>query len=206
MADPLMEPLSESDMEAWAQVSGAGMANALRGLSKMLGQEIATGVVSTRRVPLMEATELLGGPEAATAAVYFALSGDAQGHMVLVYVPEVAFELVDMAMGDPPGTTKDLGEMERSVLGEVGNVMGGYFLQTLGDVSGMSLRMSPPAVMMDMAGAVIDAVIADIMVFSDEVVVVETEFGTDQRRVHGTFLVMPSPTLIRGLSKSRRAA
>ncbi|MCH7655637.1 MAG: chemotaxis protein CheX [Chloroflexi bacterium] len=206
MADPLMEPLSESDMEAWAQVSGAGMANALRGLSKMLGQEIATGVVSTRRVPLMEATELLGGPEAATAAVYFALSGDAQGHMVLVYVPEVAFELVDMAMGDPPGTTKDLGEMERSVLGEVGNVMGGYFLQTLGDTSGMSLRMSPPAVMMDMAGAIIDAVIADIMVFSDEVVVVETEFGTDQRRVHGTFLVMPSPTLIRGLSKSRRAA
>ncbi|MCH7654849.1 MAG: chemotaxis protein CheX [Chloroflexi bacterium] len=206
MSDASAEPLSESDMEAWAQVSGAGMANALRGLSKMLGQEIATGVVSTRRVPLMEATELLGGPEAATAAVYFALSGDAQGHMVLVYVPEVAFELVDMAMGDPPGTTKDLGEMERSVLGEVGNVMGGYFLQTLGDTSGMSLRMSPPAVMMDMAGAVIDAVIADIMVFSDEVVVVETEFGTDQRRVHGTFLVMPSPTLIRGLSKSRRAA
>ena len=206
MSDASAEPLSESDMEAWAQVSGAGMANALRGLSKMLGQEIATGVVSTRRVPLMEATELLGGPEAATAAVYFALSGDAQGHMVLVYVPEVAFELVDMAMGDPPGTTKDLGEMERSVLGEVGNVMGGYFLQTLGDVSGMSLRMSPPAVMMDMAGAIIDAVIADIMVFSDEVVVVETEFGTDQRRVHGTFLVMPSPTLIRGLSKSRRAA
>ncbi|MCH7482554.1 MAG: chemotaxis protein CheX [Chloroflexi bacterium] len=206
MSDASAEPLSESDMEAWAQVSGAGMANALRGLSKMLGQEIATGVVSTRRVPLMEATELLGGPEAATAAVYFALSGDAQGHMVLVYVPEVAFELVDMAMGDPPGTTKDLGEMERSVLGEVGNVMGGYFLQTLGDTSGMSLRMSPPAVMMDMAGAIIDAVIADIMVFSDEVVVVETEFGTDQRRVHGTFLVMPSPTLIRGLSKSRRAA
>ena len=206
MSDASAEPLSESDMEAWAQVSGAGMANALRGLAKMLGQEIATGVVSTRRVPLMEATELLGGPEAATAAVYFALSGDAQGHMVLVYVPEVAFELVDMAMGDPPGTTKDLGEMERSVLGEVGNVMGGYFLQTLGDTSGMSLRMSPPAVMMDMAGAIIDAVIADIMVFSDEVVVVETEFGTDQRRVHGTFLVMPSPTLIRGLSKSRRAA
>ena len=206
MSDASAEPLSESDMEAWAQVSGAGMANALRGLSKMLGQEIATGVVSTRRVPLMEATELLGGPEAATAAVDFALSGDAQGHMVLVYVPEVAFELVDMAMGDPPGTTKDLGEMERSVLGEVGNVMGGYFLQTLGDTSGMSLRMSPPAVMMDMAGAIIDAVIADIMVFSDEVVVVETEFGTDQRRVHGTFLVMPSPTLIRGLSKSRRAA
>ena len=206
MSDASAEPLSESDMEAWAQVSGAGMANALRGLSKMLGQEIATGVVSTRRVPLMEATELLGGPEAATAAVYFALSGDAQGHMVLVYVPEVAFELVDMAMGDPPGTTKDLGEMERSVLGEVGNVMGGYFLQTLGDTSGMSLRMSPPAVMMDMAGAIIDAVIADIMVFSDEVVVVETEFGTDQRRVRGTFLVMPSPTLIRGLSKSRRAA
>ena len=206
MPDESMEPLTESDLEAWAQVSSMGMANALTGLSKMLGQEIAPGSISARRVPLADATELLGGPEAPTAAVYIALSGDAKGHMVLVYQPEVAFELVDMAMGDPPGTTTNLGEMERSVLGEVGNVMGGYFLQTLGDTSGMALRMSPPAVMMDMAGAILDAVIADIMIFTDEVVVVETEFGNDQRRVRGTFLVMPSPTLVRGLSESRRAA
>ena len=206
MPDESMEPLTESDLEAWAQVSSMGMANALTGLSKMLGQEIAPGAISARRVPLADATELLGGPEAPTAAVYIALSGDAKGHMVLVYQPEVAFELVDMAMGDPPGTTTNLGEMERSVLGEVGNVMGGYFLQTLGDTSGMALRMSPPAVMMDMAGAILDAVIADIMIFTDEVVVVETEFGNDQRRVRGTFLVMPSPTLVRGLSESRRAA
>ena len=163
-----IEPLTDSELEAWARVSGVGMANALIGLSKMLGQDIAPGAVSARRVPLTEATALLGGPEAATAAVYFALSGDAKGHMVLVYLPEVAFELVDMAMGDPPGTTTDLGEMARSVLGEIGNVMGGYFLQTLGDTSGMDLRMSPPAVMMDMAGAIIDAVIADIMIFSGD--------------------------------------
>ena len=84
--------------------------------------------------------------------------------------------------------------------------MGGYFLQTLGDRSGMSLRLSPPAVMMDMAGAIIDAVIADIMVLRDEVVAVEADFGNELRRVHGTFLVMPSPNLVRALSHSRRAA
>ena len=93
-----MEPLTESDLEAWAQVSGIGMANALTGLSKMLGQEIAPGKISARRVPLADATDLLGGPEAPTAAVYIALSGDANGHMVLVYQREFAFELVDMAI------------------------------------------------------------------------------------------------------------
>ena len=206
MSDESTEPLTEQDLEAWARVSGEGMAHALTGLSKMLGQEISPGQIAVRRVQVADATALLGGPEVTTAAVYFALSGEAKGHMVLVYLPEVAFELVDMAMGDPPGTTIELGEMERSVLGEVGNVMGGYFLQTLGDTSGMDLRMSPPAVMMDMAGAILDAVIADIMIFSDEVVVVQTEFGNDERRVEGTFLVMPSPTLIRGLAESRRAA
>ena len=117
MSDPSTEPLTDEELQAWAQVSGEGMANALSGLSKMLGQTVFPTEVSARRVALADATALFGGPEAETAAVYFALSGEASGHMVLVYLPAVAFELIDIAMGDEPGTTTELGDMERSVLG-----------------------------------------------------------------------------------------
>ena len=125
--------------------------------------------------------------------------------MALVYSPEIAFKLVDMAMGDPPGTCTSLDEMEASVLGEIGNVMGAYFLRTLVDYSGMDLRISPPAVMMDMAGAVLDGVIATVMLQCDDAVVVDAEFGNEDNRIGGAFLVMPSPELIAGLSQGEAA-
>ena len=88
-----------------------------------------------------------------------------------------------------------LDELSISTMGEMGNVMGAYFLSALGDTTGVSLMPSPPTVMMDMAGAVIDAAVADIMADSDDILVVETRFGTTNQQIHGIFLVLPNPKL-----------
>ena len=197
--------LTNEDMELWMGMAAKGMGSAIEGLSQMLGQIVSATKLKARRVPVAEAAEVLGGADSATAAVYLAMSGSAEGHMVLVYPPHIAFEMVDMAMGDPPGTTSDLGEMETSVLGEIGNVMAASFLRTICDATGMDLRVSPPAVMLDMAGAILDACLADIMLHSDEAVLVETTFGSPDRQIDGTFLVMPSPVLIKGIAQAAAA-
>ena len=54
---------------------------------------------------------------------------------------------------------------------------------------------SPPTVMMDMAGAVIDAAVADIMADTEDILVVETRFGTANQKIYGIFLVLPNPQL-----------
>ena len=46
-----------------------------------------------------------------------------------------------------------------------------------------------------MVGAILDVVFADIMQESDDVTVVATTFKTQDERVSGTFLVMPSSGL-----------
>jgi chemotaxis protein CheC len=85
--------------------------------------------------------------------------------------------------------------MERSTLGEMGNIMGSFFLNFISDTTGNRFQPSPPAVMMDMAGAVLDAALADVLAYSDDTYIVETVFGTNDRQVSGTFLVIPSPEL-----------
>lgn len=197
--------MNDSMMQAWVDLSTKGMVSAVGGLSQMLGREISVSHIGTRRVALREAAGLFGGADAPTAAIYLGMSGDATGHMVLVYPPAIAFQLVDLALGDAPGTANSLAEMERSVLGEIGNVMGSSFLNTVADVTGVSIRVSPPAVMLDMAGAVLDAALADVMVHGDEAVVVEMTFGTPDHEVRGTFLVMPSEGLIRRVSTAGAA-
>lgn len=196
--------LDEEGLKAWTELVSKGVTNAIRGLSEMMGQEIVISEMTAREIAVKDAASLVGGPEVETAAIYLSVDGAASGHMVIIYKPETAFELIDMLMDEPPGTTSELGEMEVSVLGEMGNITGSFFLNALGDATGLDLRVSPPEVMMDMAGAILDAVLAEIMMEVDEALVVETRFGTDNRQINGTFLCMPSPGLQMALLESWR--
>jgi chemotaxis protein CheC len=176
-----------------AEIVSKGVNNAVVGLSQMAGRDIKVLNMKINKVPVKDITNLFGGPEALIIAVYLEISGNTNGYMVVVYEPNVAFELVDMLMGQPNGTTKELSDMVRSALGEVGNIMGSFFLNYLSDTTGQRFQPSPPAVMMDMAGAVLDATLANILAYSDETYVMEAIFGTNDRQVSGTFLVLPNP-------------
>lgn len=191
--------MDEKSTDIWIRLVTDGISNALSGLAQMVGCEITTYSLTAKTIPVASATDLLGGSEALTVGIYLGVSGAATGHMVLVYQPSVAYDFVDMLMGNPLGTTTVLDEMERSALGEMGNVMGSFFLNSLADATGLVLTPSPPAVMMDMAGAIMDVALADVLRETDHALVVEASFGTEDSRSSGTFLVLPSLGLQRVL-------
>jgi chemotaxis protein CheC len=167
----------------------SGVNNAVSGLSKMVGREINIANLRCNKIPVKDIPNLFGGPEAYIVGVYLAISGDSSGHIFVAYEPAVAFELIDLLLGQAPGSTGHLDEMERSVLGEVGNIMGSFFLNYVSDIIKVRLQPSPPAVMMDMAGAILDSTMANIIEYSDYVYVIETVFGTPDRHVVGNFMV-----------------
>jgi len=186
-------------LEACAELIVQGTANAISGLSQMLDLDIEVKTLSARKMPVIDTPDVLGGPEALTVGIYLSVTGTAGGHIFLVYTSPIALTLVDLLMGQPIGTTRSLEEMEASALAEMGNIMGSFFLSALADLTGLELLPSPPAVMMDMAGAILDAALADILRESDDVLIVETKFGVQDQEISGLFLVMPSPDLLRVL-------
>jgi len=191
----------QEDLAACSDLVSQGSVNAVSGLAQMVGQEIHVTNLHARLVPVNETPDIVGGWEELTLGVYLGVSGSANGHMFLLYSPPTALALVDLLLGQPPGTTTDLDEMEESVMGEVGNIMGSFFLTALSDATGLTLQPSPPAVMMDMAGAILDVAMADILQESDDALVVETSFSSEDRQIEGTLLVMPSPDLLRVLKE-----
>ena len=176
-------------------IFGGGVNNAVIGLSQMAGQEIKIANINVKKVMVKDIPGLFGGPETLIIAVYLEISGQSNGHMVVVYDPKVAFDLVDLLLGQACGTTKELSDMERSTLGEMGNIMGSFFLNYISDTTGNRFQPSPPAVMMDMAGAVLDAALANVLASCDSTYIVETIFGTNDRQVAGTFMVIPDPEM-----------
>jgi chemotaxis protein CheC len=190
----------------WAELVSVGTSNAMSGLSQMIGQDIQVSSFTLRRVPVASIPELVGGPEVMAVGIYLTVSGSANGHLMLMYEPKIACAFVDLIMGSPPQTTETLGEMERSALAEMGNVIGAFFLSALADATGLTLRPSPPVVMTDMAGALLDIVSADILLTQDETYLAETTFAAEDREISGVFFVMPSEELRDALLSAKRAA
>ena len=196
--------LTKEELAVWAWLVSKGTADALSGLSKMVGQEIEITSLELKQYPAKDITSLLGGPEKIVVGIYLVVHGDANGHLMLVYDPKMAFELVDMQMGLPSGTTQVLGEMELSVLGEMGNIASGFFLTTLADSTSLILMPSPPAVMVDMVGAIMGIALSHIMQEQDDVFVVRTVFGAGNRQINGTVMVMPTMDFMRAVLRSSR--
>lgn len=198
--------MNDVTLAPWAELVGIGTSNAMFGLSQMIGQEITVTSFSLRHVPVSELAELVGGPDEMSVGIYLTVSGSADGHIMLIYQPRIACAFVDLLMGLEPDTTKTLGEMERSALGEMGNIIGAFFLNALADATGLTLRPSPPVVMIDMAGALLDVVSSDILLNADETYLAETTFSAADRRISGGFFVMPSENLLSALVTADRAA
>jgi chemotaxis protein CheC len=191
MVEKIREELLDSSEQVI--VLKAGVSNAVVGLSQMVGKDIKIANINLTRVLVRDIPELFGGPQEMMVGVYLQICGNTNGHMIAIYKPQTAFDLIDMLLGQTPGSTTELSDMERSVLGEVGNIMGSFFLNHLSNANGYSLQPSPPAVLMDMAGAILEVATVSVMEQSEYTYVIETIFETDDRQVAGTFLVMPIP-------------
>jgi chemotaxis protein CheC len=126
--------------------------------------------------------------------------------MMLLHEPRMACDFVDMMMMQPAGTTESLGDMERSALGELGNVVGSSFLNVLANHVGIVLHPSPPAVLMDMTGALLDVIAADIQLRTDRALVAEAKFKAGERSIDGMFLAVPSAGLLKTLRGNQFAA
>lgn len=193
--------LSKDELAIWTWLVSRGIANSLSGLSRMIGDELTVSGLDVKRFPAKDVVNLVGGFEKLVVGIYLTISGDADGHLMLIHEPKIAFDLIDTQLGQPIGTTTDLGEMERSVLGEMGNITGSFFLNAIADATNLSLTPSPPVVMVDMAGAIMGIALSEILQDQDNVLAIRATFSSCGRQIEGNFMVLPTMKFLRVILK-----
>jgi len=184
--------LTKEKMSVWTGLVSKGISNALNGLSLMVGHQISVTGLDLRWLPIKEATGVVGGPEEEGIGIYLAIEGDATGHLLLMHDVSIAYKLIDIQLGIPLGETASMGEMERSVLGEMGNITGSYFLNALADTGDMVLMPSPPAVIVDMSRAIMNIPLSYIMEEQDDALMVKATFCVGNQPLDGSFMVLPT--------------
>jgi chemotaxis protein CheC len=174
-------------------IAREGAQNAAKGFSGMVGCNLTVQNPSVNLVPLNQIPEMLGGPENEAVGIYLRAEGDLAGQIMLVLPCEKAYKLVDLMMGLEPGTTDHLGSIERSALAEVGNITGSFFLNSVAALTGVNSRPSPPAVMVDMIGAILDIIIATGGGLSEHVLMLRASFEIRDQVSDVDFWVIPDP-------------
>ena len=185
-------PLTKEKMAVWTALVSKGISNALYGLSLMVHHQMVVTSLSLKWLPVHEAAATICAPEEKGVGIYLAIEGDADGHLLLMHDINMAYKIIDIQLGLPLGTTAHMGDMERSILGEMGNITGAFFLNALADATDLSLMPSPPAVMTDLARAMVNLPLSCILEGQDEALTVNTTFATDNHQLDGKFIILPT--------------
>jgi chemotaxis protein CheC len=194
------EILNEKMVAYLGLIAREGIHNAAKGFSGMLGQDLSVIDPEVKIIPLEELSAIVGGPEDEVVGIYLRAEGDLATQFMLVFPIERAMELVDLLMDQSIGTTTQLGSLERSALAEVGNLTATFFMNSVATITGIALRPSPPAVMVDMVGAVLDIIIATTGGLSENIMMLNTRFILGHRAVEADFWVIPDDKTLRLLS------
>jgi chemotaxis protein CheC len=191
--------LSELHMDALREVGNIGAGTAASSLSTMTGQPVAMAVPRASLVPIEDVPEMIGDAEDVVAAIYMGVVGDAPGHIMFVMPTAVAHAVCDLLLGGmpagEPGFT-GFSEMQLSALQEVGNILTGSYLRALADLTGLHLEPTPPALGVDMVGALLGAVMSEVSRTSDLALMIETAFGDDANASVGQFIYVPDSTSV----------
>lgn len=183
-----------------------GFSNAAQGLSQMIGTNLSFSQPEVRAIPFQEIPYCLGGPENDAVGIYLRMQGELSGQIMLLFPYEKAMELVDLLLGLDFGTTQSLGSLEQSALAEVGNLTGTFFMNSIAELTGIPIIPTPPNVMVDMVGSIIDVVIATMGKIEKNVLMFQTSFIVGDRHTPANFWIVPDPgTLDKMLNTGKRS-
>ncbi|MGI5921714.1 MAG: chemotaxis protein CheC [Syntrophomonadaceae bacterium] len=187
--------LSSLQIDALKEIGNIGAGNAATALAQMVNTKIEMNVPRVKILPFEAVAEILGGADRHVVGIFFSVSGPAPLSILFVLPVESAYILTSMLLTQAEGNHEqiELSDMEISAMMEVGNILSTSYLNALSMFTQITFIPSVPALGIDMAGAVLNTVLAQFGEIADHVLVLETSFKKDQQDVVGNFFLLPQP-------------
>lgn len=176
---------SEMQIDALRELANIGSGGAARSLSGLLGQPVDISVPSVLTLPLPDAVDLLGGPEAQRHGILVPVVGDLRGSVVLLATDDDAEALCSVFGLDPHD------EHGRSMLAEVGNMLGAAYIGAFAAMTGMPGEPGVPQVVYDMLGAMLASICLSVEDTPDSVMVLDSSLALEETTCSVSFLLLP---------------
>jgi chemotaxis protein CheC len=176
---------NDVQLDALRELANIGAGTASTALSEMLGRSIDLSVPDARVLPMVDAVAELGPPEQEITGIMLGVEGEMPACVLMLLTPENA-DKVCVMLGLPPES-----ELAPSALGEIGNVVGTSYLNTLAGMTGLEIEPTPPATVTDMLGAIVESVLAVRAASSDRTLLLDSSLIVEGEDCSISFLLVP---------------
>lgn len=183
--------MNDMQIDVLREIGNIGAGNATTALAKLVNAKIDMKVPRVALVDFPNLSATIGNEEDLMVAVLVTLSVDINGMMMFMMDKKSAIFLIQqMLAGSGMEVGDEFGEMEMSVVSEIGNIISGSYLTALSSLLNMNIDMSVPYTAVDMAAALISVPAIEFGKLGDEVLLIQTDFG-DDFDVNGYFILIP---------------
>ena len=190
MGELSLNDVTQNYYDVLKEIGNIGAGNAMTALSQMLGCKIDMGVPQVELLNFSEVGAAIGGEEQIMVGVFLGVEGDVTGSMLFLVEQKSAKSLINkvmMGMGDPG---EEFTEMELSAMQEVGNIITGAYLNSLSTLTNLKIFPSPPALTVDMAGAILSVPAIEFGIYGDQILMIQSKFF-DEVQIDGYFILVP---------------
>ncbi len=189
-------------LDAFREISSIATGNAATSLSAMLDKKVDITVPNIMVEALEKVPELLGGSEKTMTAVYFSITGQVSGSILLVFSSSESLRLVDILTGRKADHVESIDEMGISALKELGNIVIGSYVRVLADGLKVKISYSVPGFTYDMMGAILDEPLAHLSLETKHAVIVESEFIIREKIYRGHLIFILAPKAVNSIIKA----
>jgi len=184
-----LDAMSEQYYDVLKEIGNIGAGNAMTALSQMLNCKVDMKVPQVKLLEFKDVATLMGGEEQILAGIFLGVEGDISGSMMFLIEIEAAKHLIGKLMGMEI-SEGDLGEMEKSAMKEVSNIITGAYLNSLSTLTNMMIYPSVPYLTVDMAGAILSIPAIQFGQVGDKILLIQSQFS-DDIAIDGYFILMP---------------
>lgn len=190
MGEISLEQVTENYYDVLKELGNIGAGNAMTALSQMLQCKVDMKVPQVRLLDFSAVGDMMGGEEQIMVGVFLGVEGDITGSMMFMVEEESARHLIQkITMGMLPSGT-EFEEMGLSAMKEVGNIITGAYLNSLSTLTNLKIFPTPPALTVDMAGAILSVPAIQFGIFGDKILLIQSQFY-DEVELDGYFILIP---------------
>ena len=191
--------LSEAHLGVLREIGNIGSGNAATALAELLSTPVGMSTPTVKILDINELADMLGGPENQVVGILFSLAEDFEGMMMFITEKQFTHLVLNVLMGKHFDKFEDLSEMDISAIQEVGNIMVGSYIRALSQMTGMSIGLSPPAIAIDMVGALLNVPAVEIEKYGDKALFIQDGFINEANKVTSYLLLIPEVGYLRSL-------
>lgn len=189
--DKLRE-LNNVHIDVLTEIGNIASGRAATSLAELVNFRIDMAVPRVKIVDTTLASNLLGGPENVKVGILAKFKGDISGIMMFLIEASFAKDILYSLIGTDYQLEKELDEMERSAISEIGNIMIASYVNAISSMTGMYIDISVPSVAVDMVGALLAVPALEIAPASDEIIFVEGVLLDLNQSVSSNILLVPT--------------